>query len=175
MQLLVNFASCLLTLANDGSFFRTDQKRGGRAQKRSDWAHSKLKHIFYLLDILNITLIFVEPHKESIRVWRGQKQGWQWKKVNTSKKWCFFITSLKLKLFLIYREAALRAFQKERQKRREKEEFAREKLRDAIRQKYGIERKSDSSDSNSGTPKKTQVSIDYWQKKAIFLGQPFRF
>ena len=44
-------------------------------------------------------------------------------------------------LLCFLREKALAAYQKERQKRRDREEFAREKFRDAIRQKYGIEQK----------------------------------
>lgn len=55
-------------------------------------------------------------------------------------------------LTLISREKALEAYQKERQKRREKEEIAREKFREGIRQKYGI--KTSSMDSPD---KSTQV------------------
>ena len=42
------------------------------------------------------------------------------------------------------REEAIRQYQEERRKRREKEENDREKFRDEIRQKYGIQRKTDS-------------------------------
>jgi hypothetical protein len=46
------------------------------------------------------------------------------------------------------REEALRVYQEERRKRREKEDLERERLRDGIRQKYGIARKADSFEKN---------------------------
>ena len=50
---------------------------------------------------------------------------------------------LKNMLFSIFfREKALKAYHEERQKKHDKAEYAREKFRDAIRQKYGIDRKS---------------------------------
>ena len=44
--------------------------------------------------------------------------------------------------FIFFREKALKAYHEERQKKHERAEYAREKFRDAIRQKYGIDRKS---------------------------------
>ena len=45
---------------------------------------------------------------------------------------------------LFFREEAIRQFQEERRKRREKEDLQRERFRDEIRQKYGIARKAES-------------------------------
>ncbi len=41
----------------------------------------------------------------------------------------------------INREEAQRQYEEERRKKREKEEYQREKMRENIRQKYGIEKK----------------------------------
>ena len=48
---------------------------------------------------------------------------------------------------LFFREEAIRQYQEERRKRREKEDLQREKFRDEIRQKYGIARKPESFES----------------------------
>ena len=61
-----------------------------------------------------------------------------------------------LYLFL-FREKALKAFQKERQKQRDLDEVAREKVRDTIRQKYGIESKP--RDTVTKSPKSEERSI----------------
>ena len=42
---------------------------------------------------------------------------------------------------VICREEAQRQYEEERRKKREQQEYQREKIRDNIRQKYGIERK----------------------------------
>ena len=48
---------------------------------------------------------------------------------------------------MFFREEAIRQYQEERRKRREKEDLQREKFRDEIRQKYGIARKPESFES----------------------------
>ena len=50
-------------------------------------------------------------------------------------------------LFLILREKTLQAYRKERHAKHEKTEEEREKFRDAIRQKYGIQRSATTGDA----------------------------
>ena len=57
----------------------------------------------------------------------------------------------------LFREKALKAFQKEKQKQRDLDEVAREKVRDTIRQKYGIENKP--RDTVTKSPKSEERSI----------------
>ena len=53
--------------------------------------------------------------------------------------------SQKNNALVYYRQKALKAYHEERQKKHELSEYAREKFREGIRQKYGIERKSERS------------------------------
>ena len=48
-----------------------------------------------------------------------------------------------------FREEAQRQYEEERRKKREKAEYQREKVREGIRQKYGIEKKTKDAKSNS--------------------------
>jgi len=64
------------------------------------------------------------------------------------------------------REKALKAFQKERQKQRDLDEVAREKVRDTIRQKYGIENKP--RDIVTKSPKSEERSIQtIWKNRKL--------
>ena len=58
-----------------------------------------------------------------------------------------------------HREKALAAYEKEKKKRRDKEESAREKFRDNIRQKYGIESKNSGENITKTNDKALQVLI----------------
>ena len=68
-------------------------------------------------------------------------------------------------LFLILREKTLQAYRKERHAKHEKTEEEREKFRDAIRQKYGIQRSATTGDSSATQKLKNEMTSDASKKE----------
>ena len=76
-------------------------------------------------------------------------------------------------IFLTYREEAIRQYQEERRKRREKEDVERERFRDEIRQKYGIARKAESFgsfDRTAATAAGASAQVNWASRVALSLG-----
>ena len=77
----------------------------------------------------------------------------------------FFIIDAHFMIYWYFRDKTLQAYREQRQAKHEKTEEEREKFRDAIRQKYGIQRSATTGDSSATQKLKNEMTSDASKKE----------